>query len=148
MRNPFSVSYDDISHHRNHRQKHQHQWNDSSTPVDLLSNLASMPRGYIKAGLADYTKFTLDYGIFVYLGDVTWPWLYYLHRLQLIPFADFAINRAPQMKQPDYLYSYGADVLLCGHYFRIGSEINLGFRYARTADGKNTWSVIFNNSLK
>lgn len=127
---------------------HQHQWNDSSTPVDLLSNLASMPRGYSKAGLADYTKFTLDYGIFVYLGDVTWPWLYYLHRLQLIPFADFAINRAPQMKQPDYLYSYGADVLLCGHYFRIGSEINLGFRYARTADGKNTWSVIFNNSLK
>ena len=127
---------------------HQRQWNDSSTPVDMLSNLASMPRGYSKAGLSDYTKFTFDYGIFVYLGDVTWPWLYYLHRLQVIPFADFAINRAPQMKVPDYLYSYGADVLLCGHYFRIGSEINLGFRYARTADGKNTWSVIFNNSLK
>ncbi len=127
---------------------HQHQWNRNATPVDLLSNLASMPRGYNKIPLSDYTKFTFDYGIFLYLGDVTWPWLYYLHRMQIVPFADFAINRTSPAAKPDYMWSYGGDVLLCGHYFRIGSEINLGVRYARTADGRNYWGVVFNNSLK
>jgi len=140
--------------------QHQHQWNtDDGQTLFFLSNLASMPRGYSDTRLANYTKFTVDYGIFAYLGDVTWPWLYYLHRAQIVPFFDFAINRpqssllpepiaAPGSGTPQYLYSYGADVLIGGHFFRIGSEINIGVRYARTADGRNTFGVIFGTNMK
>lgn len=139
---------------------HQHQWNkDEGTTLYYLSNLASMPRGYSKMPLSNYTKFTADYGIFAYLGDVTWPWLYYLHRAQIVPFADFAINtQEPSIYSgpegvkpgmgPQYLYSYGADVLVGGHFFRIGSEINIGVRYARTGEGRNYFGVIFGTNMK
>lgn len=139
---------------------HQHQWNSTDDPVfSYLSNLASLPRGYGKMPLSNYTKFTADYGIFAYLGDVTWPWLYYLHRAQIVPFADFAIN-CPEPSQnnglngngssrgPQYMYSYGADVLVGGHFFRIGSEINIGVRYARTGEGNNYFGVIFGTNMK
>ena len=135
-----------------------------------------MPRGYKQMPLTDYAKFTADYGIFIYLGDVTWPWLYYLSRMQIVPFADFAINRSgvysvkeiegqsfidrlihgktefghiiPGAQNPKYLYSYGADILVSGHFFRIGSEITIGVRYARTGEGRNTWQVIFGHNMK
>ncbi|MBO4571893.1 MAG: hypothetical protein J5699_08220 [Bacteroidales bacterium] len=141
-----------------------------AAPVYALSNLAKQPRGYKSMPLTDYAKFTADYGIFIYLGDVTWPWLYYLSRMQVVPFADFAINRSPVYAEveeyvadnglvvslpsktgesgPRYLYSYGADVLVSGHFFRIGSEITIGVRYARTGEGLNTWQVIFNHNMK
>lgn len=144
---------------------HQHQWNrDEGQTIYFLNNNASMPRGYKSSALSDYTKFTADYGIFVYLGDVTWPWLYYLHRAQIVPFFDFAINRPQTALLPDkgtgstsagsitqtpqYLYSYGADILIGGHFFRIGSEINIGLRYARTAEGRNSFGVIFGTNMK
>ena len=147
-----------------------------AAPSYALSNLAKMPRGYNQMPLTDYAKFTADYGIFIYLGDVTWPWLYYLSRMQIVPFADFAINRGavysvkerenqsfidrlihgktefdaiiPGAQNPRYLYSYGADVLVSGHFFRIGSEISIGVRYARTGEGRNTWQVIFGHNMK
>jgi hypothetical protein len=131
----------------------QDSWNSG---FRFLPNLASMPRGYKKHILTDYAKFTFDYGIFLYLGDVTWPWLYYLHRMQVVPFFDFAIDRStyyPEKgilvpNQHSILYSYGADVLLGAHILRIGSELNFGVRYARTALGENTFSVIFKTDLK
>jgi hypothetical protein len=120
-----------------------------------LPNLASMPRGFSSIVLMDYAKFTADYAIPIYLGDVTWPWLYYLKRLQIIPFGDFAINRAswhPQngvIKPVDqkYLYSYGVDVLVNAHLLRIGSELSFGFRYARTSVGTNYWNALFSTGL-
>lgn len=150
--------------------------NAGNAPAYALSNLAKMPRGYKQIPLTDYAKFTADYGIFIYLGDVTWPWLYYLSRMQIVPFADFAINRSgvysvkeiegqsfidrlihgktefdriiPGAQNPKYLYSYGADILVSGHFFRIGSEITIGVRYARTGEGLNTWQVIFGHDMK
>lgn len=150
--------------------------NQGNAPAYALSNLAKMPRGYTQIPLTDYARFTADYGIFIYLGDVTWPWLYYLGRMQIVPFADFAVNRSPVYgvkereqasfldrlingktefdaivpgaQNPKYLYSYGADILVSGHFFRIGSEITVGVRYAHTADGQNTWQVIFGHNMK
>lgn len=120
-----------------------------------LPNLASMPRGFKSIVLMDYVKFTADYAIPIYLGDVTWPWLYFLKRLQVIPFGDFAINSAawhPQngiLKPVDhkYLYSYGVDVLVNAHLLRIGSELSFGFRYARTSLGDDYWNVLFSTDL-
>lgn len=131
----------------------QDSWNSG---FRFLPNLASMPRGYKKHVLTDYAKFTFDYGIFIYLGDVTWPWLYYLHRMQVVPFFDFAIDRSTYYPERGVLvpnkhttlYSYGADVLLGAHIIRIGSELNFGVRYARTATGENTYSIIFKTDLK
>ena len=157
----------------------QKQWksDDGTAPAHALANLAKMPRGYSQMPLTDYMKFTADYGIFIYLGDVTWPWLYYLSRLQIVPFADFAVNRSPVYgigetehkswidrmlnggskefgaivpgaRNPEILYSYGADILVSGHFFRIGSEITVGVRFARTGEGRNTWQVVFGHNMK
>ena len=157
----------------------QKQWqsDEGTAPTYALSNLAKMPRGYSQMPLTDYMKFTADYGIFIYLGDVTWPWLYYLSRMQIVPFADFAVNRSPVYgireterkswierllggsdkefdaivpgaRNPEILYSYGADILVSGHFFRIGSEITVGVRYARTGEGRNTWQVVFGHNMK
>jgi hypothetical protein len=114
-----------------------------------------MPRGFSNIVLMDYAKFTADYAIPIYLGDVSWPWLYYLKRLQIIPFGDFAINRASWHPQNGiikpiehkYLYSYGVDVLVNAHILRIGSELSFGFRYARTSLGTNHWSALFSTGL-
>lgn len=121
----------------------------------FIPNAASMPRGYTNHILSDYTKFTVDYAIPIYLGDVSWPWLFFLKRLQVIPFVDVAIERdksypfngdiIPNPKQP--YYSHGVDVILSAHIIRIGSELSFGFRYARTADNRNYWNVLFRTGL-
>ena len=95
-----------------------------------------MPRGFDNIVLMDYAKFTADYAIPIYLGDVTWPWLYYLKRLQIIPFGDFAINRSswyPQngiIKPIDqkYLYSYG--VMFLSMPTSCVSEVNFHLDFA------------------
>lgn len=121
----------------------------------FLPNLASAPRGYSSYIMMDYSKATIDYALPIYLNDVTWPWLYYLKRLQLVGFADFALDQSPYYPENWYivptksrlLYSYGTDVVLNLHFLRIGAELGIGFRYARTADKRNYFNVLFNTSL-
>ncbi|MDD2594313.1 MAG: hypothetical protein PHD11_00665 [Bacteroidales bacterium] len=120
-----------------------------------LPNIASVPRGYKKFILMDYAKFTFDYAIPIYLGDVSWPWLYYLKRLQVVPFTDLAVDKSHTYPEKGYLkltpdkflYSYGADVLLDFHFIRIGTELSLGFRYARTGEKNNYYNILFSTDL-
>ena len=125
------------------------------------------PRGYESAlaktlDLEGVATASLDYGFTIPLGDITWPWLYYLMRLQVVPFADVAVSNsvvplpagavlsdsAPRLNQwtamraagglpTETLYGYrqlfgsfGADILVNAHFFRIGAELNLGVRVA------------------
>lgn len=132
-----------------------HQKQFSNEGFGFLPNVASAPRGYDKYIMMDFTKATFDYAIPIYLNDVTWPWLYYLMRLQLVPFIDIAYDWSPNFPekgnivptQNRFLYSYGTEALLKFHIFRIGAEIGFGVRYARTADDRNSIQVIFNTPL-
>ena len=134
---------------------YQKQVNIGST-YRFLPNQASVPRGYDSRILMDYFKATFDYGIFVYLGDATWPWLYYLKRMQVVPFFDFAYDNSGYYPRNGYiyhtpdkiLYSYGTDILVGTHLFRMGFELNVGVRYARTAEGANTFRIIFGTNIK
>lgn len=97
-----------------------------------LDNLVSMPRGYVDDLYGkSYFKATFDYAIPVYLGDVHISWLAYLKRLQIIPFADFAIMDKTN------LYTYGADVLLDAIFFHIGTPVSIGVRYGRNGNNGN-----------
>ena len=115
------------------------------------------PRGYETAlphdlGLYQSAFASLDYGFTIPLGDITWPWLYYLMRIQVVPFADFAWTLADHQLACGKVFSgsvplpgdaspvphgysqgfasFGADILVNAHFFRIGAELNLGLRVA------------------
>ena len=116
------------------------------------------PRGYDSAlaknlNLQSVASASIDYGFTIPLGDVTWPWLYYLMRLQVVPFADVAVSHSvtqlpagsvlddhvlmPNQWPPVARYGYkqifgsfGTDLLVNAHFFRIGAELNLGVRIA------------------
>ncbi len=131
-----------------------------------LERMGFTPRGF-EGRLFDnltYAGASLDYGVFVWGGDLCWPWLFYLKRLQVIPFADFAWaykspadSPLPGMRESgpgsmglpcNQFFSVGADLLVGLHLLRIGSEINIGVRYAHTSDGWDKFSLIFGNNLK
>lgn len=112
-----------------------------------LGNLLTGPRGISEFYDEELTKITADYAIPIYLGDVSLGWFAYLKRLQLIPFADYA------MATQGNSYTYGADILLDAYFFRIGAPVSVGVRvgmnganYNLTHD-KQVVSLLFNVSL-
>ena len=106
--------------------------------IAYIPNIATLPRGYANDKiLADYTKVTLDYAIPLYFVDGHTTFLYYMKRLQLIPFVDYAYDR----NWHNFL-SGGCDLLADFNLFRISYNISLGVRYARTLEGKNSWSLL------
>ena len=116
------------------------------------------PRGYESElaknlNLEGVASASVDYGFTIPLGDVTWPWLYYLMRLQVVPFADVAVAHSvtpiaagavlddnilllnqhgpvPLYGYKQLFSSFGTDLLVNAHFFRIGAELNLGVRIA------------------
>ena len=94
------------------------------------------PRGYDSAlaknpNLESVVSASIDYGFTIPLGDITWPWLYYLMRLQVVPFADVTVAHSVTPSPAKQLYtSFGTDLLVNAHFFRIGAELNLGLRVA------------------
>ena len=114
----------------------------------LTSSIAALPRGYNMYSYADtYVNLTADYAIPIYLGDFSLGTFLYVKRLQLIPFADYAmeLNRGQSLK--DY-FSYGADVLLDFNIIQLSFPISAGVRYARTGPNedrsRNHFELLFN----
>ena len=102
-----------------------------------LSNLVNMPRGYTDDIFREkYYMGTFDYAFPVHLGDIHVWRLAYLKRLQVIPFADYAIGRytasieGKEVWRNSSLYSYGTSVLLDFAPFSIGLECSVGVRYS------------------
>ncbi len=124
----------------------QYQKQKNALAGYYMGNLCAMPRGYRTAPSEQYFKATADYAIPIPLGEANLAFLYYLMRLKLIPFTDFAVNEA--FGQKELMFSYGAAALVDCHIFRIGWELGFGVRYARTLDGRNSFSFVTNVPLK
>lgn len=115
--------------------------------IYYMSSFASMPRGYTTARPTEqYAKVTIDYAVPIYLGDFRIGPVFYFKRLQVIPFADYAIDRNTR-KTAQY-YSFGCDLLVDFHFIRLGFPISMGVRYARTGPqqnaGRNHFEFLFN----
>ena len=112
-----------------------------------MGNMVSMPRGY-KEGIygEQYYLATFDYAFPLYLGDFSLWHLAYIKRLQVIPFADFAVNRVPVLvsgashsrkMQNTSLYSCGTDLLVDMCPFKLGFECSVGVRYSYNGNNGN-----------
>lgn len=126
-----------------------YQFQDIDGHKYWLDNLLALPRGYTEDMYGKhYFKASVDYAIPIYLGDVSLGCFAYLKRLDVIPFVDFAKMRQIKV-DPNSSYdgttlntvtkwsdvsSYGADVVLNAHFFRIGFPVAVGVRYARRND--------------
>lgn len=97
-----------------------------------LNNLVSMPRGHQNKYGTTYAKVTADYAIPVNFRGLNWGFPLYVRRLQIIPFADYAVLKSRILEKA--LYSYGCDLLIDANVFRIGVPVSFGVRYARTND--------------
>ena len=99
------------------------------------------PRGFTEDIYGrNVIRVTADYAVPVYLGDVSLGPIAYLQQLQMIPFIDYSkvdFFRKTGAADPGHFqwedrYSFGADVLVKGHFLRIGFPMYIGVRYART----------------
>ncbi len=106
-----------------------------------LDNHIDGPRGFTEEMFGrNMIRATADYAVPIYLGDVSVGPIAYLKQLQLIPFVDYAkvdFFRIGETKgsfhyQWEDRWSFGADVMLKGHFLRIGFPMYIGVRYART----------------
>lgn len=128
----------------------QHQLNEGKTYY--LGTSTSMPRGYLEQSPTEkYFKVTADYALPIYLGDVSIPKFMYFRRLQLIPFADFAMDYNPSSDWKKF-YSVGLDVLLDFNFINFISPVSLGFRYSRTGPqlpgiSRDQFQMLFNIAL-
>jgi len=125
---------------RNHGLKltacYQKQYSQYS--LGYIPNIASLPRGYTTDRiLTNYNKLTADYAIPLYFVDGHTTFLYYMKRIQLIPFVDYAYDR-----QYKNFLSGGCDLLFDFNLFRISYNISLGVRYSRTLTGENHWNFL------
>ena len=111
---------------------------DDGDAGSYMLNLAKVPRGCKKMPLNDYFKVTAEYAIPININD--WhpvPILLYLMRVNVVPFADYAVNRGPEGVQQ--LASYGTVLTIQGHLFRLGPELNIGGRFNRHLDFDGKW---------
>lgn len=97
----------------------------------FLDNLIAEPRGYTEDIYAkNYLRFTADYAIPIYLGDISLGAFAYLQSVNIVPFYDLGLYKNDQWKNRS---SFGADITFRTHLFRIGFPLSIGVRYARTS---------------
>lgn len=129
----------------------QAQMRHTGKGIYYNNSYASLPRGYSfdANGLPSekYLKFTVDYAIPIWIGDLTIPHAFYFKRLKLIPFGDYAIERT--LTSGDYCFwSAGTDLTVDFSVIRFRFEASCGVRYAYTGPQgelkRNTFSFLFN----
>lgn len=118
----------------------------------LFGSFASLPRGFKLSNIptGPYLMATADYALPIYLGDINVTPLFYLKRLQLIPFCDAAWTK--NKDSWTRLLSYGADALIDFHLLEFSLPFSAGVRYARlhtnagSIKNPNTFQFLFNFS--
>ena len=122
-------------------------------------NMVSMPRGFKEQMYGEkYCMATADYAFPIYMGDILLWKLAYLKRMQIIPYADFALlskGATYRNLQKTALYSYGGAILFDICPFLFGVDISIGVRYSRygqyvnstALDGKNGFGLVVSTSL-
>ncbi len=129
-----------------------YQRQDVEGKMYWLDNHLEGPRGFTEDFYGrNILRATADYAIPIYLGDVSLGPVAYLQQLQVIPFVDyskvdFLRKTGPAKTDPFHYqwedrYSFGADVMLRGHFLRIGFPMYIGVRYARTNKPTDIGSV-------
>lgn len=103
-----------------------------------MSNMVNMPRGCDDVYGEKYISGTIDYAMPLYLGDKNVIRLIYLKRLQIIPFADFAVMDSRNFN------SYGTAVMVDFAPFTIGVDFSMGVRYSFNM---KTAQVLFSTAL-
>ncbi|MEA5004912.1 MAG: hypothetical protein VB022_00710 [Rikenellaceae bacterium] len=111
----------------------------------LFYNIATSPRGYDQLYGKRFYSVSADYAIPLYLGDIQISTLLYLKRLQIIPFVDYAYNVG--LRENKNMFSAGTDLLLDFNALNIPLGLSAGVRYARTAEKKNFFQMLFNIPL-
>lgn len=102
-------------------------------------NLVRRPEGFKDVILMNYHRVKFEYALPVYAGDLNGGFFFFLKRLQLVPFVDYAFDKAhPQLdggaiarREPTHFLSYGTAMLITTRLFRIGRDFDLGVLYAR-----------------
>lgn len=120
------------------------------------SNLLDLPRGYTKDIYGrHYFKASTDYAVPLYLGDLSCGLFAYLKRLDIVPFCDLAFVRQSEYSDSNpaevtekriNISSFGADIVLNAHFFRIGFPVSAGVRYARTVKERDYTGTRFPGS--
>ncbi len=113
-----------------------------------IDNLVDMPRGYKRNIYGkNYFKATIDYAMPMNFRGISLGWPAYLKRLQIIPYADFAVI------DKKHFYTYGGDILLDANFFHITAPVSVGLRYGRNGNNnnyqveKNIFRLLFNISF-
>lgn len=129
-----------------------YQFQDVGNHKYWLDNLLALPRGYTKDIYGKhYIKACVDYAVPIYLGDVSWGGFAYFKRLDIVPFFDYGrmqqiefvqdsgeVNDIPATRTKwNDISSFGADMIIRAHFFRIGFPASVGVRYARRKDIHN-----------
>ncbi|MBR1539102.1 MAG: hypothetical protein IJ636_06315, partial [Bacteroidales bacterium] len=102
-------------------------------------NLVRRPYGFDNQILMNYHRLYLQYALPIYAGDLSGGFFFYLKRIQLVPFVDYAFDKAhPEMSGgaitkmgPKHFLSYGSALTVKTRLFRIGTDFELGVLYAR-----------------
>lgn len=120
-------------------------------------NLVRHPFGYSKEIMMDYHRALLEYALPIYGGDLDGGVFFYLKRIIVIPFVDWAYDRKHPVVADNHItdlvptrfFSYGTALLYNGRLFRIGTDLQLGVRYARPhrPGDKGTFSFIVSTGL-
>ena len=122
-------------------------------------NLVSMPRGFKEQMYGEkYCMATADYAFPIYMGDILLWKLVYLKRMQIIPYADFALlskGATYRNLQKTALCSYGGAILFDICPFLFGVDISIGVRYSRygqyangvASEWKNGFGLMVSTSL-
>lgn len=111
-------------------------------------NLIKMPRGYTDDIYSEnFSLITADYAIPFNLKGLNLGWPAYIKQIKLTPFADFGIVYSKE-RGYDYFNSAGFDLLFNTNFFRLGTAVDIGLRYARRfASGGNYFGLLFDMEL-
>ena len=120
-------------------------------------NLVRRPYGFENSILMNYHRVLLQYALPIYAGDLNGGFFFYLKRLELVPFVDYAFDKShPQQENgaisqfaPTSFLSYGSTLLVNTRLFRIGTDLKFGVQYARPhrPGDHGSFRFVLNNSL-
>ena len=102
-------------------------------------NLVKRPTGFSNEVFLNYRRASLQYALPIYAGDLDGGFFFYLKRLILIPFVDYAYDKEHPVITgnhidrivPTHYLSYGTSLMVTTRLFRIGSDLQFGVQYAR-----------------
>lgn len=103
-----------------------------------FGDLISLARGYVDISGRKMSSFKADYSLPLAYPDAKIGSFYYLKRIRANAFFDYTsieIN-SPWVKSNDYT-SWGVDIILDGHFFRLITPVNLGLRTVWLGDRRN-----------